>query len=761
MKVKLLFIAIMFLINSNIIASEKKNILVLNSYHKGLQWTDEIYQGFIDGLAEFKGEKEIYTEYLDSKRFFNNPEYSKLITELYNTKYQNIHFDVILLSDDFALSFLLQYRDSLFGQVPVIFCGINNIHNYPNTYTGILEDIDYVANFNLISTLHPDYSKIYFIVDNTETGNIIYNRAYCMYLPLENDYRYEFVTHYSFNELIDKIKNLDNKAVLFLTAFTKDRNNIYCSYDEIIHNIRKSTDLPVYGAWNFYLDKGIVGGKLINAYEQGYRSALMANKVLNGEDIKKMGIEKSVSQYIFDYNELKSKGIKKKLLPKGSIIINQPMSFLFENKQQFAFFAIIMVLLLTVILILWGYIIFRRKKIREEISYRKKLELNNEELLLIKDKMEEANRLKSAFLANMSHEIRTPMNGIIGFSKLLADSPNIDAGTRQNYLNLINKSGYILLDLINDIIDLSKLESNQLKVCYNNCKIIEVLEELFEFFNSEKNVVKKPHIKITLSEKEKIKDVSIFTDCNRIRQVLYNLLNNALKFTEEGEIKFGCYPKDKDLMFYVQDTGIGLSEHEKEIIFERFRQVDDKTTRRYGGSGLGLTITKGILERLKGKIWVESELGKGSTFYFSIPYIKANNKTNGDEINNEVQKFYWPGKTILIVEDSIISYELLTKFLADTQIGIIHASDGQRAVDICRDIDQIDLILMDIQLPVLDGLEATNIIKSFKKDIPIIAQTANAMDEDRDNIISAGCDDYIAKPINRLELLQKIDFFFS
>ena len=227
MNIKLYLFAIICAFSTYITASEKKNVLILNSYHRGLQWTDEINKGIINGLAEFDGEKEIFTEYLDSKRFFNATDYIQNIKEFYQEKYKNTKLDVILLSDDFALSFLLQYRDSIFGEVPVIFCGINNIHNYPDTYTGILEDIDYVANFKLIQKLHPDYSKIYFIVDNTETGNVIYNRAYRMYLPLESDYRYEFVTHYSFSELFEKIKNLDSEAVIFLTAFTKDRNNIY------------------------------------------------------------------------------------------------------------------------------------------------------------------------------------------------------------------------------------------------------------------------------------------------------------------------------------------------------------------------------------------------------------------------------------------------------------------------------------------------------------------------------------------------------
>lgn len=757
----ILLLAFLFLHILSLASVEKKNILILNSYHKGLKWTDEIVIGINQGLSELQFEKEIYTEYIDSKRFFENNDYDHAICELYNIKYKKIHFDVIIATDDYALTFLLEYRDSLFGNVPVVFCGINNPHNYPPNYTGIIENIEYVDNFKMIKQIHPNYSKIYFIVDNTITGNIIYDRAFKLNLSTNEKFRYEFLRDYSFDELFNKVAYLDDHAVIFLTSFTKDRTGAYCSYNEFIRDLKRYSKVPIYAVWDFYLDNGIVGGKLISAVSQGFETALIVNRVLNGEDISDINVELSTSDYTFDYRELKKYNINRFDLPKGSQVINHPLAFIFENKQQSIFFSVIFILLIVIILVLWLYLINRKRKVREERRYNKTIELNNEKLQLAKENAEESNRLKTAFLANISHEIRTPMNGIIGFSKLIIDAKELDQETQNKYLNIINKSGYILLNLINDIIDLSKIEAKQLKLNKTDFKLNVLIDELLDIFNSERENLGNHNIKIIAEKEYAFKDLSIYSDANRIRQVLFNLLTNALKFTIKGFIKFGYYVEGSDLVFFVKDTGIGLTQFEKEIIFERFRQADEKSTRRYGGSGIGLTISKGIVENMKGKIWVESEKDKGSVFYFTVPYHPVQNDYVVVDNIKCYSEFVWPDKTILIVEDSNVSYELITKFLRDTKVVFIHATDGEQAVSICKSKNTIDLVLMDIQLPVLDGLEATTQIKKFNPKLPIIAQTANAMDEDRKNILAAGCDDYISKPINRLELLQKIDPFLN
>ena len=763
MKLKrlLLTLTLLFICTLIVKSVDKKNVLIINSYHEGLQWTDDIVNGITKGLSESSLKKEIYIEFIDSKRFFNNDNYYQTLYNLYKIKYKDVNLDVIIISDDFALTFMLEHRDSLFGEVPTVFCGINNPHNYPDSYTGVLENIEFVDNFKLIKKLHPHYSKIYFIVDNTITGKILYDRAYRLNLSTNDEYRYEFIRDFTFKELFQKVSELDENSVLFLTAFTKDRNGAYCSYNEIVRNLEKSTKIPIYGAWDFYLSKGVIGGKVIKGFEQGYTAAKMANKVLGGEDIKKVDVKMSSSEYIFDYKELKHHRISKLNLPENSKIINRPFALIPENRQQTVFWGLVLLLLLTVIIILSTYIFYRKRKIIEIRRYNKSIELSNEKLQMAKEKAEESDRLKSAFLANMSHELRTPMNGIIGFSKLIIDSNDLSPETQKKYLNIIHKSGYILLNLVNDIIDLAKIEAMQLKLNFTEFKLNELIDELLSFFNSEKDNLEKKELKIIAEKECHFKEVVIYSDSNRIRQVLYNLLNNALKFTEKGFIRFGYSIEKEEILFFVKDTGIGLTDEDKRIIFERFRQVDDKSTRRYGGSGLGLTISKGIVENLGGKIWVETEKEAGSTFYFTVPLNLVNTEQSNKNIKIDHREFVWLGKTILIVEDSSVSYELLTKFLKEAKVNFLHATNGEQAVDMCKNNDNIDLVLMDIQLPLMDGLEATCLIKEVKPGLPIIAQTANAMDDDRPNIIAAGCDDYVSKPINRIELLQKINLFLK
>ncbi|MBI9052249.1 MAG: response regulator [Bacteroidales bacterium] len=761
MKMRYLLIAIVcILLGVQLQAAEKKNVLILNSYHKGLQWTDEIQKGIKTGLNSSKLEKEIYTEFFDSKRFFD-ASYKQVLVDYLMNKYQNLKFDIIILSDDYALTFLFENRDSLFGDVPVVFSGINNPHIYPSSYTGILEDIKYIESFELIKKLHPNYSKIYFIVDETKTGNIIYDRAFRLYLPEQGEFNYEFLRNYSFDELFEKVSALDDNAVLMLTAFTKDRNNEYCSYDDIIKNLRKHTKLPIYGSWDFYLGNGIVGGKLNSGYNQGLRAGEIANQVLEGKNINEINIEISHSKYYFDYVELKSHKIKRRYLPKSSIIINHPLSFLVENKQQTIFFSIISILLLIIIMILWFFLMLKKRKNNEEIKFRKNLEISNEKLLLAKEKIEESNRLKTAFIANMSHEFRTPMNGIIGFSELLKDDSKIDNETKKRYFEIIQESGRILLNLVDDIIDLSRIESSKLRLNYKEFKIADVLDELLSFIISERDNLKKDNIKILLEKEFDYQNLVIYSDKDRLKQVLHNLLSNALKFTSKGSIRFGFYIESPNIVFFVKDTGIGLSDDERGIIFDQFRQVEDYGTRKFGGSGLGLSLSKGIVENLKGHIWVDSEKGEGSTFLFSIPYKMSPEFKNEAKEKSHESNYEWPNKTILIVEDAIISYQLLTKFLKDCKVSFLHAEDGEQAVKMCNINDDIDLVLMDVQLPIMNGLEATRQIKLMKPNLPIIAQTANAMVDDRANIINAGCDDYIAKPINRYELYEKINNFLQ
>ncbi len=373
---------------------------------------------------------------------------------------------------------------------------------------------------------------------------------------------------------------------------------------------------------------------------------------------------------------------------------------------------------------------------------------------------EQSDRLKTAFLANMSHEIRTPMNSIIGFSNLLTDS-GIEEDKKTEYLHHIIKSSNTLLSLIDDIIDISKIEAGQLTISKSEFNINSLIKELFESFD-ESNTNEKVKLKLVLPLDSD--NFEIDSDPLRIRQVLTNLIGNALKFTEKGTVEVGYKTegkgKESKVKFYVSDTGIGIPKDMHNTVFERFRQVDETTSRKFGGTGLGLAISKRIVELLGGEIWVDSKPGKGSTFYFTLPFVEQEEDTARENEKFWSYQYNWKEKTILVAEDEETNYELIKAALHKTKVVLIWAVNGAEAVDICKANKNIDLVLMDIRMPKMNGYEATKKIKSFRKELPVIALTAYAMAEDGAKSIEAGCDEYFSKPIRPSKLLAAIDKFF-
>ncbi len=390
-----------------------------------------------------------------------------------------------------------------------------------------------------------------------------------------------------------------------------------------------------------------------------------------------------------------------------------------------------------------------------DITDRKKIE---QELITAKEKAEESDRLKSAFLANMSHEIRTPMNGILGFAELLK-TPGLTGDEHLEYVGVIEKSGARMLNIINDIVDISKIESGLMKLNIKESNINEQIEYIYTFFKPE---VEAKGMKLLFINGLPAKEAIIRTDREKLYAILTNLVKNAIKYSDGGSIEFGYTKRDETLEFYVKDAGIGILKERQSAIFERFVQADIEDRMAYQGAGLGLAITKAYVEMLGGNIWVESEEGKGSTFYFTLPFKNPTTaETIGQEPGSAGCKCDFRNLKVLVAEDDKLSEVLIDRHIAMCSREILKAKTGFEAVEVCRSNPDIDLILMDIRMPAMSGFEAVRIIREFNQKVIIIAQTAYGLTGDRDNSLAAGCNDYIAKPINKEKLLSIIQKYFN
>ena len=397
-----------------------------------------------------------------------------------------------------------------------------------------------------------------------------------------------------------------------------------------------------------------------------------------------------------------------------------------------------------------------KRKIAEQ-----KLTEQNKELIITKQKAEESDRLKTEFINNMSHEIRTPMNAILGFSDFLNKS-NLTNEKRKHYTSIIQSSGNLLMRIIDDILEISKLGTKQVKISEKQICLNDLLLELFSIFDIKAKENKTPlYLNKGLSDEESI----ILTDETKLNKILSNLLENALKFTKDGFIEFGYTLKTDnkpiELEIYVKDTGIGIKPESQEIIFERFSQEEKGLSRKVGGLGLGLSIAKENAELLGGKITLKSEKGKGSTFFVTIPYKPVNHKHENDNSNtNKTETAKKQDKyTILIVEDEEVNYLYINTLLEDFELKLItlHAKHGKEAVEMCKEKTEIDFVLMDMKMPIMNGFIATKLIKEFRPNLPIVAQTAYSTSDEKKQAFSAGCDDFISKPISEETLNEVIN----
>lgn len=381
---------------------------------------------------------------------------------------------------------------------------------------------------------------------------------------------------------------------------------------------------------------------------------------------------------------------------------------------------------------------------------------NRHELEKARDMAQESDKLKMAFLANMSHEIRTPINAIVGFSSLLLE-PEISSNERLEYMDIVRDNSDMLMQLINDIIDLAKIEAGETIINKSQFDVNKLFEQLYRSYGEKMDRSK---VQLVYDNEER---GPLFYDNDeiRMRQVMGNLLGNAIKFTDEGAIHFGFQLQDGQIWFYVKDSGIGIPSAQHERIFDRFCQVDSSNTREHGGTGLGLAITRSLTELMGGIVKMQSEPGKGSEFYVIFPLhvpIAKEEKRHQSVLD---EKTSIANKTVLVVEDVDSNFRYINAVLKKTGVKILWAKNGQQGVDIVKDNSAIDIVLMDIHMPVMNGVDACRAIKKLRFELPVIIQTADVMRGERDKCIEAGSDDFIAKPIRARDLIQKIEHYLK
>lgn len=764
--------------------SSSYKVLFLNSYNIGYAWSDSIVKGVKTSLKQ--KDIQLFIECLDAKRF--GQEKFDVFSGYLRNKYQNQKFDVVIASDNDALDFVIKKGESLFPQIPVVFCGITNRDDYKldgTHFYGFTESNDPHETISVLAKLMPEAKSLLFITDNTTSGTIVI-KEYEKLQKLYPNVNINIISEVDVDEILKTVQSGRNGDMVFVMAINRDKYGNLIEYLDFYRKIAEASPNPVFANDEVIIGKGVVGGNANRGFSQGYMSGQMALQLI--KDTARSGLShfnEIRDEYIFDYRLLKKFRINFENLPANSVVINQPMV---EYLKYIILLIVVIIFLSAIVIIL---IMNNRKRVRAEQKVIEQLSIINDRNLQLeqsyiqlsdlnceleeanaqlqnmnrsledaKMKAEESEKLKSSFLANLSHEIRTPLNAILGFSSLLCDQ-NIQCNTKENYIKIIQSNSDSLLVLIDDILDLSRIEAGQIHINKEPVDVNQVLEELISQFRHKYS----SGVELLFEGNASAQKVILYTDKIRFKQILINLLTNAFKFTEQGFIKIGFeLLNSSEMMFYVKDTGIGIDKKYHKAVFERFRKLEEESNKLYSGSGLGLAICKKLTELLGGKIWVEGETGVGSTFYFTHPDYQL----TGDPLQNNYkigksQGYRWNGNVIAVAEDEENNYLLLEQIITRQGAELIRFRDGLSIVKYFSGLEKhnIRLILMDIKMPGMDGFEAMEKIKQLFPEMVIIAQTAYAMGEELKMIQEKGFNDFITKPINKEILKSKLDRYMK
>lgn len=765
-RIRLFFsLVICLLFTCQLHADENNPILIISSYNPDTRNTTQNISEFMEEYKRLGGNSPVVIENMNCKSLPEAPLWKVRMKKLLD-KYQGESSPklIVILGQEGWASYLSQ-NDSIVKNTPIL-CGmvsrnavllpdssinvsewepesvdINDFKTKEQNLAGFVYDYDIEANIALVRKLYPSTKHIALITDNSYGGislQALVKKEISQidgidFIPLDgrkND----------IYNIIEEIKRLPSESAILLGTWRVDVNDGYYVGNATYTMMLANPKVPTFTLTSIGLGHWAIGGNVPRYRTIGKDLAQQAVELLNGS--VKPTTETIPNIYTFDAKKLKERGITINELPPHSVIINTEVGLFVQYKFEILLLVAI-VLLLFLIMMLYFYL--RTSKLKNRLlALLAKQKEDEAELRKAKDKAEESDRLKSAFLANMSHEIRTPLNAIVGFSNLLTIAESEEE--RDEYINIISSNNELLLQLINDILDVAKIEAGTLEFIDSEVDLNALLSDI------EQSSRLKASEGVQVSFVEKAPHCVVMTDKNRLSQVVTNFINNAIKFTPEGNIFFGYRRKDNNLYFYVSDTGCGIESEKKDMVFNRFVKLNSFAQ----GTGLGLAICQMIIKKLGGEIGVESEYGKGSTFWFTLPADIIRNIQISPAANQEEEVLTDKARTatLLIAEDNESNYILIRAVLKE--YNLLHAHDGNEAVQLYRE-HHPDLILMDLKMPNMDGYEATAEIRKEDPHIPIIAVTAFAFAEDEQRVKQSGFNGYASKPIKPAELKRIIN----
>jgi len=627
--------------STGIPAAEKtKNVLLINSYHQGYLWTDSLTSGIMSALKS-SPEITLHIENLSAKQFGKSN--FGIEKNYIQAKYSGILFDGILVTDNDALDFAFQYDQDLFPNTPVVFAGISNPDEYPlegSQYYGFKETASIDNVLHLVKKILPEVKRLLVLTDFTTTGQI-YRKEFTKQAAGIADFSVVFPEVIDLDSIYRMVGSEKDYDAIYYIGINQDKYGNLVDFMQLLEKICQLAKVPVFNNDPIFNGKGVVGGLYQSGKKHGSAAARLLVQLMDTTMAKPAKrYDTTGYDYYFDWDKLKQFNIPSGRIPDGAQLINKPTIL---NKKYFFILISTLAFLLFIILLL-SYAFRKTKKAEKKINKQfKKIQNQNKQLedaqgqlsnavselenanihlketnvslLEAKKKAEESDNLKSAFLANVSHEIRTPLNSIVGFSSLLSET-DLSEETRNSYIDLIDSNSESLLVLIDEILDLSKIEAHQLTLKRQDFSMDELISELFRMYShSNLNL----RVELRVGQRIEDKSLSIFSDRVRVKQIFINLLSNAFKFTDSGSIEMGYFvSENEEVIIYVKDTGIGIKKEHHHAVFNRFRKLNENTSKIYRGTGLGLAITQKLTELLGGRIWIESVQGKGSTFYFTL-----------------------------------------------------------------------------------------------------------------------------------------------